>query len=62
FPSARRADRRRVSWTGFERMVYRLTPRAGLEWYFYRFLAQRLHARRFHASVLREKSWSQALV
>ena len=57
FPSARRRDRRRVSWSGFERLVYRLTPRTGLDWFFYRFLAQRLQARSLQATVLREKSW-----
>lgn len=61
FPSARRKDRSRVSWSGFERLVYRLTPRAGLDWFFYRFLAHRLHARRFQAAVLREKTWEPRL-
>jgi hypothetical protein len=57
FPSTRRKNRRQVSWSGFERLVYRLTPRAGLDWFFYRFLARRLQARRSQAAVLREKSW-----
>jgi hypothetical protein len=41
--------------------VYRLTPRAGLECFYCRFLALRLQTRRFQASVLREKSWLSSL-
>lgn len=58
FPSSRRLDRQGVSWTAFERLVYRCTPRVYLDWFFYSFLARRLCRRGGHAQRLREKSWT----
>jgi glycosyltransferase involved in cell wall biosynthesis len=56
-PSERRKSRCRVSWSRFEKLVYRLTPGPALDWYFHSFLAPRLKARGSHAQALREKSW-----
>jgi glycosyltransferase involved in cell wall biosynthesis len=56
-PSPRRADRRNVRWTLFERLLYHATPFALKDWYFYRFLGPRLAARKLRHVNLREKSW-----
>ncbi len=57
-PSARRVDRRRVSWTGFERLLYRFMPRALMDWFFYDFLWHRLERRNAYSVALREKAWT----
>ena len=57
FPSERRTSRESVSWTRFERLLYRYMPSAGMDWYFYRFLAERLRSRKCHGTALREKTW-----
>jgi glycosyltransferase involved in cell wall biosynthesis len=57
FPSDRRKDRSTVSWSRFERLIYRLVPRERLDWFFYDFLARRLAARRSVSSALRRKDW-----
>ena len=57
FPSERRTSRDSVSWTRLERLVYRYVPSAGMDWYFYRFLAGRLRSRRRLGTALREKTW-----
>lgn len=56
-PSPRRVDRRRVRWTLAERLLYHATPYAWQGWYFHRFLAPRLAARRATHLALREKTW-----
>jgi glycosyltransferase involved in cell wall biosynthesis len=57
-PSARRKDRRSVSWTWCERVVYHFTPRSAMDWFFHSFLARRLRERNGHSQALREKSWT----
>jgi len=56
-PSARRADRRAVRWTLFERLLYHSTPPALKDWFFYRFLAPRLAARGQRDTILRVRPW-----
>lgn len=58
-PSDRRSDRSRVRWTLAERLLYHFTPMAAKDWYFYRFLGPRLHARKLGHLNLREKTWVQ---
>ncbi len=57
-PSPRRADRRCVSWTRFERLLYRFMPRSRMDWFFYEFLWRRLERRHAFAAALREKNWT----
>ncbi|MDG5493763.1 glycosyltransferase family 2 protein [Niveispirillum sp. BGYR6] len=57
-PSPRRGDRRCVSWTRFERLLYRFLPRSRMDWFFYEFLWRRLEHRRAFAAALREKNWT----
>jgi len=56
-PSARRSDRAAVRWTLTERIVYHATPFVLKDWFFYRFLARRLQARRQTDVVLRNQPW-----
>lgn len=56
-PSSRRADRTAVRWTLGERLLYHATPFAMKDWFFYRFLARRLHGRNQRDTVLRQRSW-----
>ncbi len=58
-PSLRRADRKGVRWTLFERIVYHATPYALKDWFFYDFLAKRLVARKQTDVVLRQRQWTQ---
>lgn len=58
--SDRRADRRNVRWTLFERITYHLTPRSRQHDFFYRFLADRFEARGQRDTVLRDRDWSVA--
>lgn len=57
FPSSRRVDRRSVSWTWGERMVYRFMPSKRKGWFFYSFLAQRFAQRGLVQVKLRERSF-----
>jgi len=57
-PSLRRADRKGVRWTLFERIVYHATPYVLKDWFFYSFLKSRLTARKQTDIVLRERQWS----
>lgn len=57
FPSNRRADRRSVSWTWSERMVYRFTPDMHKGWFFYQFLAKRFARRGLVQVKLRERNF-----
>lgn len=57
FPSERRTDRRAVSWTWDERMVYRFTPGRLKDWFFYDFLAKRFERRGLVQTKLRERDF-----
>ena len=57
-PSLRRADRKGVRWTLFERILYHATPWAAKDWFFYGFLGPRLRARKQTDVVLRQQSWT----
>jgi glycosyltransferase involved in cell wall biosynthesis len=56
-PSTRRRDRRAVRWSLFERFLYRVTPFALKDWYFYTFLGPRFEKRGLTQLRLREKTW-----
>lgn len=56
-PSSRRADRSGVRWTLAERVLYHATPFAAKDWFFYTFLAGRLHHRGQRDTVLRDRGW-----
>lgn len=58
FPAARRKDCSNVSWTPFERLIYRFTPKMFNDWLFYRFLANRFQDRRLFNINLRNRDWS----
>ena len=58
-PSTRRADRKRVSWTLFEVIIYHLTPYALKDWYFYNFLGPRFRQRNMTNINLREQPWAE---
>ena len=58
-PSTRRGDRRRVSWTLFERLVYHVTPFALKDWFFYTFLWKRFEQRQMNITNLRAQPWAQ---
>ncbi len=58
FPSQRRSDRRRVSWTWWERFLYRHMPRERMDWFFYDFLGRRLARRNAYSTALRAKDWT----
>lgn len=58
FPSNRRVSRDSVSWSRSERLLYRYLPGRALNWYFYRFLGQRLAARNSLGVALRNKDWT----
>jgi len=55
--STRRTDRRRVSWTWSERLLYRHLPRRTMDWFFYRYLAAKLSRRGAVSTALRERPW-----
>lgn len=57
--SGRRADRRRVRWTFFERCLYHATPARWQGWFFYRFLGPRFARRGLSIVNLREQPWSR---
>ena len=56
YPSDRRSDRSDCSWTLSERIFYKLMPQAGMDWFFYRFLAGRFEARGLRNVKLRDQS------
>lgn len=58
YPAPRRQGRFSVSWNLIERVLYKLLPRAAMDWYFYRFLARRLERRGLMNVKLREQNWS----
>lgn len=57
FPSQRRANRRHVSWTWEERLLYRYVPYGRMDWFFYQFLWRRLERRKAYSVALRAKDW-----
>lgn len=57
-PSPRRADRKGVRWTLFERILYHATLPGQKDWFFYRFLGPRFAARGQKDTVLRQQSWA----
>ena len=57
FSSDRRTDRSAVSWTWLERTVYRFTPGAGKQWFFYQFLARRFARRGLFQEKLRQRDF-----
>ncbi|MCB2050456.1 MAG: glycosyltransferase family 2 protein [Novosphingobium sp.] len=57
FPSDRRQDRSDCSWNLAERVIYKLIPSAGLDWFFYRFLGPRLDRRGLNNLRLRDRAW-----
>jgi len=56
--SPRRVDRRNVSWSFVEQLIYHLTPFRLKNWFFYDFLANRLRNRRLQNSALRVQPWA----
>lgn len=58
FPAQRRADRRAVSWTWGERLLYRFMPPDQMDWFFYDFLWHRLQRRNAYSIALRAKDWT----
>jgi len=58
-PSSRERDRESIRWTLAERLLYSAAaPWAG-DWFFYRFLASRLHARRLTSERIRERQFQE---
>jgi glycosyltransferase involved in cell wall biosynthesis len=57
FPSQRRSDRRDVSWTSWERTVYRFTPQRLKGWFFYQYLGPRFERRGLVNLKLRNRNW-----
>ena len=57
-PSQRRTNAESVCWKLGERVLYHLTPWAFKDWFFYRFLAERLRQRRLDNMALRERNWA----
>lgn len=58
-PSPRRADRRGVRWTLFERILYHATLPSQKDWFFYRYLKPRFSARGQTDTVLRQQNWGK---
>ncbi|WP_310498615.1 glycosyltransferase [Sandarakinorhabdus sp.] len=59
WPSPRRTQNSHVRWNLTERLMYHVTPFALKDWFFYRFLAPRLKARRMYEAGLRVRDWEQ---
>ena len=57
FPSERRSDRSGCSWTVGERILYKFLPDSLMDWFFYRYLAQRFERRGLSNLRLRDKNW-----
>jgi glycosyltransferase involved in cell wall biosynthesis len=57
-PSPRRADRKGVRWTLFERILYHATLPFQKDWFFYRYLQPRFSARGQKDTVLRQQNWN----
>lgn len=55
--SGRRADRKGVTWTLAERLLYHATPYALKDWFFYDFLSKRFAKRGMDQAALRQRGW-----
>ncbi|WP_082789552.1 glycosyltransferase family 2 protein [Acetobacter malorum] len=53
----RRVNRDRVTWSGKEKFIYRFTPYALKDWFFYKFLASQFSMRGLNGIRLREQTW-----
>lgn len=58
WPSDRRGNHGAVSWTGWESLLYVLTPNRLMDWFFYRFLVDRFRSRGLDMGVLRQRDWT----
>lgn len=58
--SGRRADRKGVTWTLTERLLYHFTPYALKDWFFYDFLSKRFVQRGMDQTALRQRNWEGA--
>lgn len=56
-PSDRRSDRTSVSWTVWERALYKVLPQSALDWFFYTFLTRRFSERGLSNLQLRNQKW-----
>jgi glycosyltransferase involved in cell wall biosynthesis len=56
-PAMRDRDRASIRWTLAERLLYHATPFPLRDWFFYRFLASRLRARRLTSERIRERQF-----
>ena len=56
-PSVRRADRKGVRWTLWERIVYHTSPPAAKDWFWYDYMRPRFEARGQKDTVLRAQPW-----
>ncbi len=56
-PSPRKRDRVSIRWTLFERLAYSACAPVAGDWFFYRFLARRLAARRLLSRNIRERAY-----
>lgn len=56
-PSTRRENRSAVTWTRDESLMYTLLPNRWMDWFFYRFLAERFRVRGLANRNLRDKTW-----
>jgi len=56
-PSPRRQNRRAVSWTRGESLLYTFIPNRWMDWFFYDFLAKRFSQRGLDNRNLRERTW-----
>lgn len=57
-PSVRRADRKGVRWTLWERIVYHASPPAAKDWFWYHYMRPRFEARGQKDTVLRAQPWA----
>ena len=57
--SDRRSDRSSVTWTMWERLLYKLLPDRAMDWFFYSFLARRFSRRGLSNIRLREQQWRE---
>ena len=57
-PSTRRANRKGVRWTLWERLVYHASPPGAKDWFWYNFMRPRFDARGQKDIVLRAQPWT----
>ncbi|MDI2112173.1 glycosyltransferase family 2 protein [Commensalibacter nepenthis] len=58
-PSERRADRKKVQWNKFEKMLYEFTPFFLKDWFFYSYLRKKFQKRKATITQLREHLWEK---